>query len=302
MKLKNFNKTINECARFNIPKNQEFIDQVSQIETTYQVQDHYHFPMKRVVAGITTFVLLFVLGFGMWANQNIVSEISLDINPSIKLSINQFGKVIDLTSTNEDGQNVINQTEFSSMSYLDVISAIYQECIDLGYTSTDSSYVLFGITSTDYDDEIALQSKISTFFEQSSANVLYVSKHSDTEYVLYAGFATDKEISPTTSFDNTDILTTTTAASQNVTTTITTTTEFNDSVLSSDELRVIELQTLSTDEFIALANTLGISEAKLQICLSVYVYYVSYHTEDGLVSLANLSLQDLFALYYQIPS
>ncbi|MDD3122259.1 MAG: hypothetical protein PHC62_01955 [Candidatus Izemoplasmatales bacterium] len=308
MRLKEFKQTINDNARFNIPKNQEFIDQISQIETTYLPKYQYRFPMRRILTGVFSLVFLTIFAFGIWINQNVVSSITLDINPSIELSLNTFGKVVHITASNEDGEYLISQTKFSGMKYPAVISSLYDECITLGFATEETGYLLLGISSSDYDDEQILQTNISNVLSNNSVNVLYINKHSQTANVLYSGFV----------YFSTQKTTASATGSEDITTTMMTTTIANDQNNYTSEIPsyqnsveavythiytyLANSQYLSSDYFISIAESLGISEAKLQICMTIYVNNTFYQTEDGIITLANLSLQELFALYELIPS
>jgi hypothetical protein len=313
MKLKEFKKTIEENARFNIPKNQEFVQQISQIETTYMPQTHYHFPIRRLITSAFSIIILATIAFGIWINQYVVSTITLDINPSIELSLNTFGKVIHITASNEDGEDLISQTEFSNMQYSNVVTALYQECIRLGYTTQDSGYLLLGISSSNYEDEQVLAANLISSLSQSTVNVIYVSKHSETDYILYSGFvyystrttqnnATGSMSATTTSKSITNSSTTSPTDSSTVESGIPSSSDYANSDYAIVSTLLTNYTYMSSEEFVSLAEILGISDAKLQVCISIYVNNSSYQTEDGLTILANLPLEDLFALFEQIHS
>ncbi|QOR34231.1 anti-sigma factor domain-containing protein [Clostridium sp. 'deep sea'] len=77
-----------------------------------------------VAAVILIFVTSSILGINNWLNQrefaNVVALVTVDINPSIKVSVNSANKVIKVEALNEDGKNL----DLSSIIGIDVDEAI----------------------------------------------------------------------------------------------------------------------------------------------------------------------------------
>ncbi len=53
-----------------------------------------------------------------------VSYISIDINPSIELSVNIFDRVIEATASNEDGENIINSVNLTNLNYIKALETL----------------------------------------------------------------------------------------------------------------------------------------------------------------------------------
>lgn len=69
--------------------------------------------------------LLFVLlGIGGYAFFIPVSAISVDINPSIELSLNRFDKVLSVKGYNEDGRRLADELDIRFSEYTDALEAI----------------------------------------------------------------------------------------------------------------------------------------------------------------------------------
>lgn len=68
-------------------------------------------------------LLLALLG-GRWLYLTPTVEISIDINPSIELSINRFDRVIAVTSFNEDGQELSNTLDLKYKDYTQAVEQI----------------------------------------------------------------------------------------------------------------------------------------------------------------------------------
>ena len=79
---------------------------------------------KRLMAAAC--LAVFVLG-GYFAYFQSVSAISIDINPSIELSINRFDKVISVKGYNEDGIWLAEQLDVYFMNYTEAVDAILED-------------------------------------------------------------------------------------------------------------------------------------------------------------------------------
>lgn len=79
---------------------------------------HYH-----VYAAACACFLFIMLG-GRWLYFTPTSEISIDINPSIELSVNRFDQVIFVNSYNEDGQELSKSLNIKFKNYADAMEQI----------------------------------------------------------------------------------------------------------------------------------------------------------------------------------
>lgn len=68
-------------------------------------------------------LLLALLG-GRWLYFTPTAEISIDINPSIELSVNRFDRVISVTGFNEDGQELSGTLDVKYMNYTQALEHI----------------------------------------------------------------------------------------------------------------------------------------------------------------------------------
>lgn len=81
--------------------------------------------------------LLLLLSFGQWIYFTPMAEISIDINPSIELSVNQFDRVISINSFNEEGKELSNALEFRFRHYVEVIEQILNADVITALLSDD---------------------------------------------------------------------------------------------------------------------------------------------------------------------
>ncbi len=66
----------------------------------------------------------FILFGGYWIYFTPVAQISIDINPSIEMSINRFDQVIFVNDFNEDGQKLSKALDIKYKNYTDAIEQI----------------------------------------------------------------------------------------------------------------------------------------------------------------------------------
>lgn len=79
---------------------------------------------KKVIPVIICFIFV-VIGFsGYKIYFTEASIISIDINPSLELNLNRFGKVISVKSYNDDGYNILKDIDIKYMDYRSAIEKI----------------------------------------------------------------------------------------------------------------------------------------------------------------------------------
>lgn len=71
--------------------------------------------------------LLFVLLGGGWLYYTPVTEISIDINPSIELGINRFDRVVCVSAFNEDGQALADTLDVKHKNYTQAIEQLLND-------------------------------------------------------------------------------------------------------------------------------------------------------------------------------
>lgn len=74
-------------------------------------------------AAVCVCLLLALLG-GRWLYFTPTAEISIDINPSIELSVNRFDRVISVAGFNEDGQELSSTLDVKYMNYIQAVEQI----------------------------------------------------------------------------------------------------------------------------------------------------------------------------------
>lgn len=92
-------------------------------------------------------LLFFCIGVGaerIYFQEKLL--ISMDINPSIEISVNQFNRIVDVQARNEDGIKVLSSVSVKNKKYTDGIGAILASKAMEDYL-TQNGDVLFAVQS-----------------------------------------------------------------------------------------------------------------------------------------------------------
>ncbi len=92
--------------------------------------------------------LLFALLGGRWLYFTPVAEISIDINPSIELSVNRFEQVVSVNGFNEDGRALSNGLDVKYKAYTDALEQILADDTVAALLS-DNEIMAITVTGTD---------------------------------------------------------------------------------------------------------------------------------------------------------
>ena len=96
------------------------------------------------------FVILFLLAvvFGLiyyYEFNKIVVVVTMDINPSVSLSLNRMAKVIKAEGINEDGKKLLQDNKLKGESLENAIDNISDLVIDNGYFSNENNHILVNV-------------------------------------------------------------------------------------------------------------------------------------------------------------
>lgn len=103
----------------------------------------------RAAAACLAAVIL--LGGGALALRAPYSYVTMDVNPSVKYTLNVFDRVLDVAAVNEDASAVVGELEKENLSYRpldDVIEMTIDRCREDGYLYEDGKdYVVLSVSS-----------------------------------------------------------------------------------------------------------------------------------------------------------
>lgn len=112
---------------------------------------------KKLAIATCCLVVLLTLGVGSGVYgyyQTPVSYLSLDINPSVELGINTFGRVVKAEGYNNDGKKILNGINVKGSDVTTAIDILVKSAVNNGYIAKDGSSVI-SLTSETDDKNIA---------------------------------------------------------------------------------------------------------------------------------------------------
>ncbi len=97
--------------------------------------------------------LIVAAGTGAYAYyMTPVSYLSIDINPSIELGVNKFGKVIKAEGYNSDGDTILKNTKIAGKNVESSVKFLVSSAAGSGYINDDGSTVISITSETDDSD------------------------------------------------------------------------------------------------------------------------------------------------------
>lgn len=129
-----------------------------------------HPVLRYALAAICMFLLLGTGGYSVYSQP--VSYISVDVNPSVELGVNRFGRVVSADAYNEDGQAVLQLLSLKNIPYVQAIGTLLANESSFGFLKEDSVLVLTVISPkyTSILDELS-----AADFSQNYETLLYTS-------------------------------------------------------------------------------------------------------------------------------
>lgn len=89
-----------------------------------------------VLAAACLCLCIFTDGYILYARPT--SYISIDVNPSVELGINRFGRVVEAEAYNEEGKTLLEQAALKHKPYLKAIGRLLEEESGSGYLTEDA--------------------------------------------------------------------------------------------------------------------------------------------------------------------
>lgn len=101
------------------------------------------------IAAMAAIAAVFVLAFsGYGAYMQPSAYISIDVNPSIELSLNKANRVVNAVAYNSDGEAVLSGLDLKGKYYEDAIDEMMEEERKAGYLN-EGAYIVFAVQSND---------------------------------------------------------------------------------------------------------------------------------------------------------
>lgn len=154
-----------------------------------------------VIAAAAAFVVMLSGGVG-YVNTHTYSTVTLDINPSLRYSLNLFDKVIDVDSFNDDGEEIVEKiaNESKGRTLENVVSITLDELDRTGYVGEDTSVVVTLGSRVDSEDKLEneVQESVTKWNDFQTSEGVTKSVNVETVRVTpqMADMAREKGVSP----------------------------------------------------------------------------------------------------------
>ena len=122
-------------------------------------------PWLMRAAGIAAALLLCTgvgIGYHLYSTRYAVaSTVSLDVNPSIEIRVNEKERVLSVNPKNEDGRTVVGDMDFSGSSLDVTVNALIGSMLRSGYLSELSNSILISVDSSDAAKGTAIKDRLA---------------------------------------------------------------------------------------------------------------------------------------------
>ncbi|MEL1133602.1 anti-sigma factor domain-containing protein [Desulfitobacterium sp. THU1] len=118
-----------------------------EIGEEIQLPAQYKAPIWRIGASIAAvFILTFmsIFGWSVFQPRTAVAMISLDINPSLQLTLDQKGEVLELESFNSEAEQLMLGLSLEGKVWEEALDEIIQKSAELHYLTEEQNWVVVG--------------------------------------------------------------------------------------------------------------------------------------------------------------
>lgn len=120
--------------------------------------------VQYILAAAACLILVFGGGFGFNTyrlNHRVVSTVSLEVNPSVQIMVNEKERVLDVRALNKDGEIVIGDMDFSGSDINVTVNALIGSMLRNGYLNELANSILISVDNEDPVKGAALQEKLT---------------------------------------------------------------------------------------------------------------------------------------------
>jgi uncharacterized protein YchJ len=130
-----------------------------------------HLLIKKIIPITCAAVLLCGALIGTYLYvETPTSYLSLDINPSVELAVNTFGKVVSVTSYNDDGKTILAGQKVVYSGVTQAVNILVQSAVQKGFISQDGSTV---IALTSETNNLNTAAKLQKEAEQGARTAIH---------------------------------------------------------------------------------------------------------------------------------
>ena len=120
--------------------------------------------LRPLIAAAACLCLLLGGGFGLKSyrvNHMVDATVSLDVNPSVELQVNQKERVLNVKALNEDGRIIVGDMDFSGSSLDVAVNALIGSMLQNGYLNELANSILISVDNDDLVRGADLQARLS---------------------------------------------------------------------------------------------------------------------------------------------
>jgi hypothetical protein len=130
---------------------------------------HYHL----VGVAVIICILIGLGGFAIYDYSRPVAFVTLDINPSIELSLNRYERVIDIRGLNTDGDDIVSTAlTVKNLRIEDALKELLQEIASRSYMDWQSSTVFLTVSSEQEEKSQDLKNKLKDVVESQMESII----------------------------------------------------------------------------------------------------------------------------------
>ncbi len=148
-------------------------------------------PLYKAMGSVAAAIVICVVGvlvFGGHGTSDAAAIIGLDVNPSIEISVDDEGKVIDASAVNRDGEEILDGMSLAGTDMKVAANAIVGSMLQQGYLNDISNSILVSVHAKDNDKGTSLQEELSSSLNQ------YLESYALSAAVMGQCITDDKEV------------------------------------------------------------------------------------------------------------
>jgi len=143
---------------------------------------------KGLAVACAVFVLAFAAIFAFPSNESAHAYVTIDINPSLELGINEELEVIEVNAFNDDAKRILEQIpDYLNQNIFDVTESIFNKSKEFGYIKEQEIVI-----STFFDENEFEQDKVKELKEGIETLSNDIQKESDVVVEIFEATKTDR--------------------------------------------------------------------------------------------------------------
>lgn len=109
----------------------------------------FDFSSLRTLAGVAAvffLILASTLGWNLWQASTAVAFVSVDINPSLVITLNAKNKVLKIEGRNPEARSLLSQIPAIGQPVKDAVTQVVDQALKMNYLNNEHSWVVVGVS------------------------------------------------------------------------------------------------------------------------------------------------------------